>query len=180
MDRSKPQRPRPRSWELPEALWEHVHPRLPEPAPKPKGGRPPADAKRVLATIFYILRTGIQWKAVPSMRGKFVSGSCAHEYFQLWAELGVFDEIWAQALREYDEKVGLDWKWQSLDGSMTKAPLGGEKNRSQPHRSREARSEAFHSYRGPRHTDRCRHRWGQCSRQQAAGADSGANPSSSP
>lgn len=179
MDRSKPSQ-RTRSWELPERLWEHIQPRLPEAAPKPKGGRPPADPKKILATIFYILRTGIQWKAVPSHRGHFVSGSCAHEYFQLWAEQGVFDDAWAGALREYDEKVGLNWKWQSLDGSMTKAPLGGEKNGSQPHRSREARGEAFHSYRGPRHSDRCRHRWGQCSGLQAAGADARANPGSSP
>jgi putative transposase len=26
----------------------------------------------------------------------------------------------------YDEKVGLHWTWQSIDGAMTKAPLGGE------------------------------------------------------
>jgi hypothetical protein len=23
---------------------------------------------------------------------------------------------------------GIDWKWQSMDGAMTKSPLGGEKN----------------------------------------------------
>jgi transposase len=180
-DKTK-QRHRLRSWELPESLWKYIEARLPEPVPKPKGGRPSAEPRRVMATIFYILRTGIQWKAVPSssMRGKFVSGSCAHEYFQLWDSLGVFDAVWADALAEYDEKVGLDMKWQSLDGSMTKAPLGGEKNGPKPHRPREARHEALHSHRGPRHSDRCRHRWGECARLQAARSDSRADARVSP
>jgi len=27
---------------------------------------------------------------------------------------------------------GIQWDWQSVDGAMTKAPLGGEKNREKP------------------------------------------------
>ena len=26
----------------------------------------------------------------------------------------------------YDDLKGIDWTWQSVDGAMTKAPLGGE------------------------------------------------------
>ena len=33
---------------------------------------------------------------------------------------------------EYDDLVGLDWEWQSVDGAMTKAPLGGEKTGRNP------------------------------------------------
>ena len=29
-------------------------------------------------------------------------------------------------LAYYDDEVGIDWKWQALDGVITKAPLGGE------------------------------------------------------
>ncbi len=29
-------------------------------------------------------------------------------------------------LEEYDDSIGIDWSWLSLDGSMVKAPLGGE------------------------------------------------------
>ena len=29
-------------------------------------------------------------------------------------------------LHYYDTKVGIGWKWQALDGVITKAPLGGE------------------------------------------------------
>jgi hypothetical protein len=39
------------------------------------------------------------------------------------------------ALDAYDEVKGIDWSWQSMDGAMTKAPLGGGKNRSQSYGS---------------------------------------------
>ncbi len=27
-------------------------------------------------------------------------------------------------LAEYDEREGIEWEWQAIDGVMTKAPLG--------------------------------------------------------
>ena len=33
--------------------------------------------------------------------------------------------MWKAGLLEYDNKKGLDWEWQVIDGAMTKAPLGG-------------------------------------------------------
>jgi hypothetical protein len=50
----------------------------------------------------------------------------AHQYFQEWVELGVFDEIRRLALQEYDDLIGLNWRWQSADCAMTKSPLGHE------------------------------------------------------
>ena len=32
----------------------------------------------------------------------------------------------------------IDWKWQAMDGAMSKAPLGGEKNRAEPDRPGQA------------------------------------------
>jgi len=83
--------------------------------------------------IFYVLRTGCQWKAVPQ---EFGSGSTIHRYFQSWTNDGVFHRLWAARLRHYDERRGIAWRWQCLDGAQTKAPLGGEKNREKPDRSR--------------------------------------------
>ena len=62
-------------------------------------------------------------------------GHAIYAYFQEWVELGVFAELWELALTEYDDLKGIDWKWQTVDGAMTKAPLGGEKNREKPDRS---------------------------------------------
>lgn len=103
-------------------FWERIQKVLPQYSSSPKGGRPRADLRRVVDAIFYCLRTGCQWKAIPP---ELCPGSTAHDYFQDWVNQGVFEELWALALAEYDELEGLDWEWQSADGAMTKAPLGG-------------------------------------------------------
>jgi transposase len=89
----------------------------------PGGGRKPKDFRVVLSAIFYVLRTGIQWKALPAEYG---SSSAVHRYFQLWSEKGVFLQMWQRGLGRYDELKGIQWEWQSIDGSMVKAPLGQE------------------------------------------------------
>jgi hypothetical protein len=48
-------------------------------------------------------------------------------------EKGVFKKIWQHTLEQYDEMKGIDWSFCSTDGAMTKAPLGGEKNRKESH-----------------------------------------------
>jgi transposase len=93
------------------------------------GGRPRAELRKTMDGIFYVLRTGCQWKAAPA---EFGSGSTLHRYFQEWTRRGVFRKLWKYLLRRYDQLRGIQWQWQSLDGSTTKAPLGGEKNREKP------------------------------------------------
>ena len=80
----------------------------------------------------YVLRTGCQWKALDATG--ICSGSTTHLRFQGWVAAGVFLELWRVGLGRYDELKGLDWSWLSMDGAMTKSPLGGGKNRRQPHR----------------------------------------------
>ena len=128
------------SWEVSDAFWEKVEPLIPAPQRDPSkmykrkqgGGRKPIPSRRIFEAIIYVLRTGCQWKAMPK---EFGSGSAIHAYFQEWVELGVFAELWRLALLVYDDLKGIDWKWQSMDGAMTKSPLGGEKNREKPDRS---------------------------------------------
>jgi len=87
------------------------------------GGRKPIEARKVLEAIFYVLRTGIQWKALPK---EFGSSSAIHRYFQFWCKEGFFEAIWLAGLEKYDEIQGIDWTWLSGDGCMTKAPLAQE------------------------------------------------------
>jgi putative transposase len=110
-------------------LWVRIEPLLPEYPVSPKGGRPRADLRNVVDGLFYCLRTGCHWKAIPP---ELCPGSTVHAYFQEWVALGVFEELWALALEEYDQLEGLDWEWQSVDGAMTKAPLGGENTGPNP------------------------------------------------
>ncbi|TLD42387.1 MAG: Mobile element protein [Candidatus Jettenia ecosi] len=72
----------------------------------------------------YVLRTGCQWKALPKER--FGSASSIHAYFLQWLRAGFFLQLWRAGLAEYDELEGIAWKWQSIDGSMVKAPRAQE------------------------------------------------------
>lgn len=143
---------------IPDALWERIEPLLPEVRRSCKGGRPPLAYRRVLDGIFYVLRTGCQWKAAPA---EFGSGSSLHRYFQRWRKRGLFRKLWQHALHEYDQEIGIDWEWQSIDGTMTKAPLGGEKDRQKPHRSGQNRHETIGADRWAGHPDRPGSRRGQ-------------------
>jgi len=114
---------------LPDALWERIQPLLPRHRPSPLGGRPRADDRRCLEAILFVLLTGIQWRALPRC---YLPATTAHDRFQEWTEAGVFERLWRYALLHYDEKVGLLWTWQATDGTMTKAPLGGEETGPNP------------------------------------------------
>ena len=57
-----------------------------------------------------------------------------HDRFQEWRKAGVFKRMWIDGLSVYDKKTGIDWKWQAMDGVITKAPLGGKKHRTKSHR----------------------------------------------
>jgi len=127
------------SWRIPDGLWKRMEGFLPKYRKSRRGGRPRLDLRKVMGGIFYVLRTGCQWKAAPR---EFGSGSSLHRYFQEFVRRGVFHKLWKYLLRRYDELRGIQWKWQSLDGSMTKAPLGGEKNRQKPDGSRQIGREA--------------------------------------
>ena len=101
------------------------------------GGRPRRDDRDCLNGILFVLRTGCQWNALKATG--ICPSSTAHDRFQEWRAAGVFDRLYHQALEEYEEAKGIDWSFVSLDGAMTKAPLGGEKNRKEPYGSREKR-----------------------------------------
>jgi transposase len=145
--------------QIPDAVWKRMEPLLPKYKPSPKGGRPRLPLRNVANGIFYILLTGGQWKAMPR---EFGSGSAIHAYFQEWVQCGVFEKLWRLALREYDELQGIEWTWQSLDGAITKSPLGGEKNREKPYRSRQAGRETLGADRRAGGSDWHGRRWCQC------------------
>jgi transposase len=145
--------------QIPDALWERIDLVLPVYKRSRKGGRPRLPMRNVVGGILYVLSTGGQWKAMPE---QFGSGSAIHAYFQEWVKLGVFQKLWELALNEYDNLKGIDWKWQSLDGAITKSPLGGEKNREKPDRSRQVGRQTFDAGRWPWRAAGCRRRWRQC------------------
>jgi len=58
------------------------------------------------------------------------AASTVHDRFQEWQRQGVFKRMWEAGLQAYDETKGIEWTWQAVDGAMTKAPLGGKRNRT--------------------------------------------------
>ena len=123
----------------PDKLWEKLEPLIPVHVNTHRfgGGRPRVADRQCMDGIFFVLRTGCQWKALDETG--ICSGSTAHTRFQYWVQSGVFLELWKAGLQEYDEGKGLDWEWLSMDGAMTKAPLAGEKSGAQPNRPRQKR-----------------------------------------
>jgi len=111
---------RTRPWEVSDELWERVRPLIPERPPRPKGGRPAADDRKMFAAIVYVLRTGIQWNALPRELG---ASSTVYDRFREWEAQGVFERLWQAGLQHYDGLVGISWDWQSADSSTVKAPF---------------------------------------------------------
>jgi putative transposase len=131
-----------RKFQMSDALWERMDALIPKPQMSPKGGRPPIRrVRRIADGIFYKLRTGCQWNAMPRAFG---SSSTVHRYFQKWVQSGVFEKLWRLALEEYDDLRGIKWNHQSIDTASVKAPLGGEKNRAKSHRPRQTRQQAVY------------------------------------
>lgn len=108
-------------WRIPNELWERIEPLLPPQRTYPKRGRPRMPERQAMDAIFYVLRTGCQWKALPRALG---AASTVHDRSQEWREAGVFERMWQVGLLKYDERVGIEWEWQAMDGAITKAPLG--------------------------------------------------------
>ena len=119
------------SWKVTDTFWSEVKHLIPvkkrdkekEYKRKAGGGRKALEPRKVLEAIFYVLRTGVQWKALPK---EFGSSSAIHRYFLFWCEQGFFQAMWLAGLERYDEIQGIDWTWLSGDGCMTKAPLALE------------------------------------------------------
>jgi putative transposase len=109
-------------WALSDELWAKVEPLIPPAPPRPKGGRRRVPDRQVFAALVYLLRTGIQWNALPRELG---ASSTVHDRFQEWERAGLSRRLWEAGLAEHDELAGIEWRWQALDGVMTKAPFGG-------------------------------------------------------
>lgn len=121
-------------YRISDELWEKIEPLIPKHPNIHRfgGGRPRVPDRQAMDGVLFVLRTGCQWNALNETG--ICSSSTAHLRFQEWTQAGVFRKLWKMTLGDYDELKGIDWSWQSMDGAMTKAPLGGGKNRPKPDR----------------------------------------------
>jgi putative transposase len=117
-------------WHTPEELWSLSAPLFGPAKPRGTPGRPAVPYRRIFDGILYVLRTGCQWSALP--REAYAPKSTVWGRFKQWVEAGIFQQAWLLVLVYYDLELGIDWKWQALDGVITKAPLGGEASGPSP------------------------------------------------
>src|SRR6516162_7698105 len=116
-------------WKVSDELWERVEPLIPPAPSHAKGGRPRMPDRQAFEAIVYVLRTGIQWNALPRELG---ASSTLHDRFQEWEQAGFFKALWQAGLSEYDELAGIQWEWQAVDGVLTKAPFAGAATGANP------------------------------------------------
>jgi len=138
------------SYRVSAALWAVFQPLVPvhENPHRFGGGRPRVADRHCAEAIFYVLRTGCQWGALDATA--LCPHSTAHDRFQAWLAAGVFLKLWQAGVEQFDDLKGIDWSWLSMAGAMTKAPLGGEKNRPQSYGPRQKRRQAQPVDRGTR------------------------------
>ena len=117
--------------EVPDDLWKELDPLLPAAPSQAKGGRQRANDRTLLNGLLYVLWTGCPWRALPRL--VFGPWQTVYDRFAEWKRAGVFEAIWARCLHLYDGKQGIEWQWQSADGTMVRAPAGGKRRRAQPH-----------------------------------------------
>src|SRR4028119_809693 len=100
-------------FEISDALWTRIELLLPvrEKPAHPLGcHRPRVPDRKVLNSIFYLLRTGGQWKGLDSLDpARYAKSSTAHTRFQEWVQAGFFARLWEASLLDYDEMKGLDF-----------------------------------------------------------------------
>lgn len=128
-------------------LWERFARLIPTPQGR---GRRPAHDKECFEALLYLLRAGSHWSELPSY---YPPKSTVHDALKRWASLGLLEQLWAEALLEFDDLQGLQWEWLSADGAMTKAPLGGEATGKKSDGPWQKRNKKAHTNRRTRDSD---------------------------
>jgi transposase len=102
---------------LTDAQWQKIEPLLPRSRKHPRGGRPPANDRKVLEGILWMLRSGARWQDLPE---EFPSPSTCWRRRD-WEEQEVWLEIWRAFLGELNERQQLNGSEAFWDGSFAPA-----------------------------------------------------------
>jgi transposase len=112
-----------------QATWEMFEAVLPEPPvdTHPLGRHRRRIPDRVcFQGILTRLVTGSSWEDIESVLGHVVSDTTLRARRDEWVAAGVFDLLCEMALSVYDDTIALDMSDVAVDGSLHKAPCGGE------------------------------------------------------
>ncbi|MCY3892222.1 MAG: transposase [Acidimicrobiaceae bacterium] len=114
--------------EVSDAIWAAVEPLVPPPDDShPLGchnSRVPDEV--CFRGILIRLVTGASWTDIEAIMGFVVSDTTLRARRDEWIAAGVFERLCAEALDAFDRVIGLDLDVVAVDGSIHKAPCGGE------------------------------------------------------
>jgi len=114
--------------EVVEVIWQTMEPLLPRQVETHPLGchRPRVGDRLCLWGILIRLVTGASWVDIEAILNYQVSDTTLRARRDEWIAAGVFEQLKAEATAAFDRIVGLDLTEVSLDGSLHKAPYGGE------------------------------------------------------
>lgn len=113
--------------EVIDAVFATIQPLLPEPPVHPLGCHRPRVPDRVcFRGIMIRLVTGSSWVDVEAILDHQVSDTTLRARRDEWIAAGVFDQLLDEAHAAYDRIIGLDLRDVAVDGSLHKAPYGGQ------------------------------------------------------
>jgi transposase len=104
-----------RRHEVSDQEWELLKELLP---PRKRPGRPPADARKMLNGMLWILNTGAPWRDLPERYGPWRT---VYDRFNLWSRDGTLDRVLAKLQLRLDAKGLIDWDLFCIDGSVVRA-----------------------------------------------------------
>ena len=114
--------------EVVDAVWEAFRHRIPpliNTHPR-GGGRKRIDDRLCFRGILIRLVTGCGWEDVEAILEEAVSDTTLRSRRDEWVDAGAFGELEEEALAAYDRIIELDFSETCIDGSLHKAPCGGE------------------------------------------------------
>jgi transposase len=114
--------------EVVDVLFATIEPLIPPPDQTHPLGchRPRVPDRLCFWGLMVRLVTGSSWVDIEAMLGHKVSDTTLRARRDEWIDAGVFDRLRAEPLAAFDRIVGLDLNEVAIDGSLHKAPYGGE------------------------------------------------------
>jgi len=122
--------------EVVDAIWASIEPLLPTP---PAAGLHPLGCHRQRVPdrlcfwgILIRLTTGSSWVDIEAILDRQVSDTTLRARRDEWIKADVFERLKTEAITAFDRIIGLDMSEVALDGSLHKAPYGGEGTGANP------------------------------------------------
>jgi transposase len=114
--------------EVMDIVWEGIEALIPVPRDDHPLGchRPRASDRDCFEVMLVRTATGCSFEDAERLCGNVVSDTTVRSRRDEWIAVGVFDKLVTEAINSYDRIIGLQLDHVAVDGSLHKAPGGGE------------------------------------------------------